>query len=306
MNPGNTPTGRDGSPRQRFIARGTPGIGRGLGTIRLSIVGFGLLAVVSWGFILSDERSGFSDLFRAETWHSAGRFVGELAGRGSEAEAAFLQAGEWAHAGKLATETLAMSVLAMAFAGAGALGAFLPAARNAAMGDLAPRGRWAIPSRALYYFIRANFIFSRGVPELIWAMIIIFFLSPGILPGALALGFHNFGILGKLSSEVVEDMDTRPARALRASGARNFQMMAYAIMPQVLPQFITYALYRWEVVIRTTIVVGFVSAGGLGRDFRLGMSFFHYTDVALLLIWYVLLVIGVDLLSATLRRRVRA
>jgi phosphonate transport system permease protein len=81
-------------------------------------------------------------------------------------------------------------------------------------------------------------------------------------------------------------------------------MLAYSIMPQVLPQFITYLMYRWEVVIRTTIVVGFVSAGGLGRDFRLSMSFFHYTDVALLLIWYIILVVSVDLLCAWLRRRV--
>ena len=136
-------------------------------------------------------------------------------------------------------------------------------------------------------------------------MIIVFFLSPGILPGALALALHNYGILGKLSAEVVEDLDTRPARSLQGAGARPFQMMAYGILPQVLPQLITYTLYRWEVVIRTTIVVGFVSAGGLGRDFRLSMSFFHYTDVALLLMWYVLLVIGVDLLSAWLRSRVR-
>ena len=264
MSTGRAPSGQNSSPRQSAIGRGAPVIRRRLGTIRLSIVGFGLLAVVSWGFILSDDRSGFPDLFRVETWQSAGRFIEELAGRGSGTEAAFLQLDKWAHAGKLATETLAMSVLAMAFAAAGALVTFLPAARNAAMGELAPRGRWALQSRALYYFIRTIFIFSRGVPELIWAMIIIFFLSPGILPGALALGFHNFGILGKLSAEVVEGMDTRPARALRASGAGNFQMMAYAIMPQVLPQFITYALYRWEVVIRTTIVVGFVSAGGLG------------------------------------------
>ena len=83
-------------------------------------------------------------------------------------------------------------------------------------------------------------------------------------------------------------------------------MLAYGIMPQVFPQFITYLLYRWEVVIRTTIVVGFVSAGGLGRDFRLSMSFFHYTEITLLLLWYLILVIGVDLLSAWLRRIVRS
>ena len=227
-------------------------------------------------------------------------------GSGSEVDAAFLDPGSWADAGKLALKTLAMSVLAISFAGAGVLLTFLPAARNVAMGELAPTGPWAVTARVLYFGVRMVFMFTRGVPELVWAMIIVFFLSPGILPGALALGVHNYGILGKLSAEVVEDLDIRPARALRASGAGGFQMLAYGILPQVLPRFITYLLYRWEVVIRTTIVVGFVSAAGLGREFRLSMSFFHYTDVLLLLIWYVILVIGVDLLCAWLRRRVRA
>ncbi|MEE3006172.1 MAG: ABC transporter permease, partial [Chloroflexota bacterium] len=72
--------------------------------------------------------------------------------------------------------------------------------------------------------------------------------------------------------------------------------------PQALPHFLTYLLYRWEVIIRTTVVVGFVSAGGLGREFRLSLSFFHYTDLALLIMWYLILVLAVDLLSAWLRR----
>ena len=277
-----------------------------IGPVRLSLIAFLLLAAASWGYILLAGDSGFHKLFSWETWERVGSFVGQLAGRGSGGEAAFSQPAKWAHAGKLAYETLAMSVLAIGLAGAGVLVTFLFGARNVAMGELGPTDR---PSRtiwkALYFLIRGIFIFSRGVPELIIAMIIIFFLSPGILPGALALAAHNYGILGKLSAELVEDVDTRPARALRASGAGSFQMLAYGIMPQVLPQYITYLLYRWEVVIRTTMVVGFVSAGGLGRDFRLSMSFFHYTDVTLLLIWYVLLVIGVDLLCTWLRRVVR-
>ena len=168
-----------------------------------------------------------------------------------------------------------MSVLAIGFAGGAVLLTFLPAARNVAMGDLAPTRRSSLmTTRVLYYLLRGMFIFTRGVPELVWAMIIIFFLSPGILPGAIALGLHNYGILGKLSAEVVENLDPLPSRALRASGAGSFQMLAYSIIPQLRPQFITYLLYRWEVVIRTTIVVGFVSAGGLGRDFRLSMSYF--------------------------------
>ena len=82
------------------------------------------------------------------------------------------------------------------------------------------------------------------------------------------------------------------------------QMLLYGILPQALPSFLTYLLYRWEVVIRTTVVVGFVSAGGLGREFRLSISLFHYTDVALIIAWYLILVVAVDLVSAGLRRLV--
>lgn len=82
-------------------------------------------------------------------------------------------------------------------------------------------------------------------------------------------------------------------------------MLFYRIMPQAMPQFLTYLLYRWEVVIRTTVVVGLVNATGLGREFRLHLSFFHYTEVGLIIFWYVILVVGVDLFSAWLRRLAR-
>ena len=269
----------------------------------VSIVVFLALASASWGYILAVEDSGFGDLFRADTWKGAGSFVQELAGKGRVGRPAYLQLDEWTQAGKLAYRTLAMSVLAMGIAATLALVTFLPAARNVASGEIA--GSRLPLWRSLYYVIRGFFILTRGIPELFMAMIVIFIFSPGVVPGAIALGLHNYGILGKLSSEVVENLDPRPARALRALGAGSFQVLAYAILPQALPQFLTYLLYRWEVVIRTTIVVGFVSAGGLGREFRLDMSFFRYTDVALLLIWYVLLVVFVDLVSMGLRRLVR-
>ena len=196
-----------------------------------------------------------------------------------------------------------MSVLAISVAGLGALPTFLLGARNVSNGELG-----GSPSRAggaAYYLVRLSFTLTRAVPELVWAMVIIFFLSPGILPGALALALHNYGVVGKLSSEVVENMNPAPARSLRSSGASNFQMLFYGIMPQALPQFLTYLLYRWEVVIRTTVVVGFVSATGLGREFRLSLSFFHYTEVGLIILWYLVLVVGVDLVSAWLRRLAR-
>ena len=274
-----------------------------IGLVGGSVLAFALLTAASWGYVLFVDEGDLRGLFSLETLQRATDFLGQLAGTGSEQEPAFLQMESWASAGKLAYETLAMSVLAIAFAGIGALLTFLPAARNVATGELAPSRSPAW--RALYFLIRGIFVLTRGVPEFIWAMLIIFVLSPGVLPGALALGLHNYGILGKLSSEVVEGVDIRPARALRSAGAENFQMLAYGILPQVLPQFFTYLLYRWEVVIRTTVVVGFVGAGGLGREFRLAMSWFHYTDVALLLAVYLLLVVGVDLTSAWLRRLAR-
>jgi phosphonate transport system permease protein len=153
--------------------------------------------------------------------------------------------------------------------------------------------------------LRVMYIVSRALPELVWAMIIIFIFTPGILPGAIALAIHNFGILGKLGAETVESLDPRPARALASSGASRSQILLYAVLPQALPQFLTYVLYRWEIIIRTTIVIGAVSATGLGREFRLSMSFFHYTDVALILIWYFFLVLMVDALCAYFRRLAR-
>jgi phosphonate transport system permease protein len=226
-----------------------------------------------------------------------------MLGLNSDLTPAYWQLSRWLATGKLAYQTLAMSVLAIGIAGIGAFLTLLLAARNTSNGNLG-----GAPSRVgaiAYYLTRASYTFSRGVPELVWAMIIVFFLSPGILPGALALGFHNYGIVGRLTAEVVENLDPAPARALRAAGAGNTKMLLYGILPQALPQFITYLLYRWEVVIRTTVVVGFVSAGGLGREFILRLSWFHYTDVSLIIIWYLALVIGVDLLSAWLRRLAR-
>ena len=270
---------------------------------RLSLFWVVLLFVFSWGYVLLGGDSGFANLTSGKTWSNAGEFVRELAGFGSDVRPAYLQVDQWVEKAKLAYQTLAMSVLAMIFAVAGVTLTFLPAARNMGNGELGgtPSRLWMV----LYYLVRVTFILTRAIPELVWALIIIFFLSPGILPGALALGLHNYGVLGKLSAEVVENLDPRPTRALRAAGSSNFQMLFYGIIPQALPQFLTYMLYRWEVVIRTTVVVGFVSAGGLGREFRLSLSFFHYSEVALIIFWYLLLVIGVDVLSGRLRRLAR-
>ena len=270
---------------------------------RLSFYTFAGLLVVAWVYVFAEGDSGLTDLFRSRTWENAGSFLSRMAGFGMVETPAFLRLEQWWATGQLAYDTLAMSVLAIGIAGTGAFLTFMFAALTLSNGDLGGK-----PSRlgaVLYYVLRIFFAFTRSVPELVWALLIVFFLSPGILPGAVALGIHNLGIVGRLAAEVVEDMDPAPARALRSSGAGMFQVFLYAVLPQTLPHFITYLLYRWEVVIRTTVVVGFVSAGGLGQEFRLNLSFFHYDQVTLIILWYLALVLAVDFLSAWLRKMAR-
>lgn len=274
-----------------------------LDTLRISAIAAIVLVAASWLTVLNGDRIQQHGFFSAETLERSLGFARDLLGIGSAGTPAFAQWEEWRKAAALAYDTLAMSVLGIGFAAIVAFATFMFGARNVMVGELAPYGSWVW--RVVFVLVRGLYIAVRGIPELVWAMVIIFVLSPGLLPGAVALGLHNSGILGKLASEVVEGLDPRPIRAMRSTGAGHMQVMLYAVLPQALPRFMTYLLYRWEVIIRTTIVVGFVAAGGLGLRFRLDMNQFHYTAIALLLVWYLVLVVGVDLLAAGLRRLAR-
>ncbi|MEC1756960.1 PhnE/PtxC family ABC transporter permease [Schinkia azotoformans] len=273
-----------------------------IGVIKLSVLLIFALVLSSWLFIFVGEDASLFDLFSEENLVYTKEFFNGLAGVGEE-HPAFLSKESWLEALKLSVETLQMSIMAIGFSVIIMVLTVIPAARNVANGTLTLSRKWY--GKIVYGIIRGFYIFSRSVPELIWAMIIIFIFKPGILPGAIALALHNFGILGKLCAEVIEDVDTRPIRSLASSGAGKAQMFIYGVIPTVLPQFITYILYRWEVIIRTTIVVGFVGAGGLGQAFKLSMSWFHYSNITLFLICYVLLVILTDSISEGIRRFIK-
>lgn len=255
--------------------------------------------VVAGWWTVATRTGGSHALLSAESLRRAGRFVGDLLGRGA-AEPAYGDGAKWAEAGRLAVETLGMSVLAAALAAGTALVTLPLAARNRVDPSLAPaRG---LAGRVLYVATRGAYVVARAVPELFWAMLLVFVVEPGPLAAVLALAVHNFGVLGRVGADQVEDLDPGPIRALRSTGAGHLQVLAYGLVPQLLPQFLTFLLYRWEVIIRTTAVVGFVVSAGLGYRLRLELSLLHYTDVALLLVVYVMLVWAVDLASAGLRR----
>ena len=181
---------------------------------RFSLYAALLLVAFSWGYLLLGGDSNLGDLFQSQSWSQVRSFLGQLLGLGSDRPPVYLQGSEWAEKFRLAYRTLAMSVLAIGLAGAGAILTLLPGARNVSNGDLGGR-----PSRIgslVYYIVRLLYTFTRAVPELIWALIVVFFFSGGVLAGAIALGVHNFGVVGRLSSEVVENLAQMPEDELRA------------------------------------------------------------------------------------------
>jgi len=145
--------------------------------------------------------------------------------------------------------------------------------------------------------------FLRSVPELFWALIFIVAVGLGPFPGVLALGFHTGGVLGKLYSESLEALDSRPLEALQATGASPLNVFLFGMVPLALPQLLSYTLYRWEVNIRTAAVLGIVGAGGLGQDILVAMGLLHYPDLATFLLATLAIVIAVDFLSTFLRLR---
>jgi phosphonate transport system permease protein len=143
----------------------------------------------------------------------------------------------------------------------------------------------------------------RTVPEIVWALIFVFMVGLGPFPGVLALGVHTGGVLGKLFGEVLEDVDARPLEALQSTGASRSRILLYGVLPQAAPQFVSYALYRWEVNIRAAAIMGFVGAGGLGQRIHVTLSLFLDHQLLTLILTIYVIVTLVDTLSAYLRAR---
>src|SRR5919108_1023951 len=154
---------------------------------------------------------------------------------------------------------------------------------------------------ALYWSGTLGLNLLRSIPELFWALIFILAVGLGPFAGVLALGFHTGGVLGKLFSEVIEDVDPQPIEALQATGASTAAVLAYGIFPLALPQLVSYTLYRWEVNIRAAAIIGVVGAGGIGRDIYVAVSLFHYQQLLTLLLTTLIIVTLVDFFSAWVR-----
>ena len=159
------------------------------------------------------------------------------------------------------------------------------------------------PSRFTYYAARSVIGFTRAVPDLVWALLFVTAVGLGPFPGGLALGVHSVGMLGRLFAETIEQMDMGPIHALELTGARRIQVFTHGIIPTILPSLLGISLYRLDENIRSSLVLGFVGAGGIGFQLLTAMNLFQYQEVSLLLIIIFVIVLGAERASAALRER---
>jgi phosphonate transport system permease protein len=157
------------------------------------------------------------------------------------------------------------------------------------------------PNRAVYFCFRRGLELFRTVPDIVYALILVWAFGVGPLAGILAIGLHTVGALGKLFAEVVENADMRPWEGVRAAGGNWLQGVRYAILPQVLPNFLSYVLLRFEINVRGATVIGFVGAGGIGQELYTVISFNYYEEISAIVVLIIIVVAAIDLISERLR-----
>ena len=193
---------------------------------------------------------------------------------------------------RLMFETLLISYLGTLIGGMGAFVLCFLASAN-------------INSLAWTRFVAKRLLeFFRTVPDIVFALVFVVAFGVGPLPGVLAIMVHTTGALGKQFSEVVENIDMKPVEGLRAAGGNMFQIIRFAVLPQVLGNFLSYGLLRYEINVRGATVMGFVGAGGIGDEFLLAIRRFYYSDVSAILVIIIVTVFAIDMLTTKLRQKV--
>jgi phosphonate transport system permease protein len=158
--------------------------------------------------------------------------------------------------------------------------------------------RWLVP------VCRRIMDITRAFPELIIALFLIFILGATPVPAIIAVAFHTAGALGKLFSEVNENIDKKPLEGLQATGATWFQRMRYGVIPQVLPNYLSYTLLRFEINIRASAILGFVGAGGIGAELRKSISWGAGDQISALFLLLFITIVTIDQISSRLRQRI--
>jgi phosphonate transport system permease protein len=145
---------------------------------------------------------------------------------------------------------------------------------------------------------------SRSINSLIWALMLVTIVGPGVFAGILAIGLRSIGFCAKLLYEAIEEIDESQVEAVRATGAGRAQVTAYGIVPQVMPAFAGISVFRWDINIRESTVLGLVGAGGIGLPLNSAITTLAWTRVSLILLVIVVAVVAGEWVSAKVRHAI--
>lgn len=253
---------------------------RGMGTLTGAVVVAGLvIALLGWSAQALDLS--ISELIKGLPW------IGDLISR--------MFPPHWEFARRLwqpVLETIQIAVWGTLFGVLLALPLAWLGARNLS------------PHPVVFHFVRQVFNFARGINEIIFALIFVAAVGLGPFAGILALSVHGAGMLGKFFAEQIEEADPGPVEALRATGASAVHTLAFGVLPQVLPGWIASTLYRFEVNLRTSTILGMVGAGGIGFELVSSLKLFQYQDTAVCVLIILVLVMTTDYFSSVLRAKI--
>jgi phosphonate transport system permease protein len=158
------------------------------------------------------------------------------------------------------------------------------------------------------YFVRPVALFiivaSRSINSLIWALMLVTIVGPGVFAGILAIAFRSIGFCAKLLYEAIEEIDPKQVEAVQASGASGAQVMSYGIVPQVMPAFAGISVFRWDINIRESTVLGLVGAGGIGLQLNASIMNLAWTQVSLILLVIIATVVVSEWISAKIRHAI--
>jgi phosphonate transport system permease protein len=189
-------------------------------------------------------------------------------------------------------QTIQMAILATALGFAAAFVLSFPATQN------------FVATRVIVFTTRRLLELMRTVPQVVLAFILVWPLGIGPLAGIVAIAVHTTGTLGKLFCELNENTEPAPISAIRSTGASWLAQMRLGVVPQILPGFLSYTLLRFEINVRSSTIIGFVGAGGIGQELKRVIGFNIYEEVSAIVILILLIVVAIDLLSEQIRRRV--
>ncbi|MEY3587182.1 MAG: phosphonate transporter, permease protein PhnE [Actinomycetota bacterium] len=252
----------------------TPKLNKPTLVTRSTVSGFLLVAIWGWIFVDMDLVSvfaGLDDINNLVDYMLPPSFA------------------DWERALELTLETFWIAVL----------GTFIALVLSVPLAFMAARN--TTPHPAVYAVARGIIVFTRAVPDLVFALIFVRALGIGVLPGILALAFHSIGMVGKLLADAIEQADLAPREAVDSVGATKFQSIITTIVPQIIPAFISVALFRLDINLRSSTVLGLVGAGGVGLLLKERLGRLDYSEALGVVAIIFVFILAMELLAAAVR-----